>query len=567
MTGETQGNDPIEVPQWLVEALEREQQRVVMAPFRVYYGNEERIINMPVSAFVMDLKEEGLRAFNQGKQPARLWTYAKDLNMRLESLELYEHARLETLKTLPFADSLSLDLLPIESLAGNMEEMTVEIRYIRPGEVISEVQADFLTIPLASTISDLISIMYSHFQLPIGARIALYRKSPIITISESINLANLEHREKLLSTFCIFPGSILYLEEVISQLKRPRLPELMLKEAGKRLIRYTGKGYKGVLVMLRTDSLQDLKTRISESISLSESEFYLRKHSAEGEELRDLTDTLEGSGLVSGAELWVQEGAPASLETCRIELELASPACGEEDRPWFTYAVICELIVSLSDTISQLRLKAAAALSHYTGQSIPPEQLNLRERYGERPGKALADRLQLRTCVPRSGFKRLSIHILHKDYSLAGLRTAVPLSIRCFDPQTYALSAPVDLAVGRETTAGGLERLLAGLAGAKEVEICRVTFPQGFYRLDLQGETWRKIQGRTELISSYPLYLGERGGFLVMKDAEKPITAPSDDVLSKYPRPLSEDSPSDSPSLPEKSVKIHVKVPASLKYA
>jgi hypothetical protein len=169
--------------------------------------------------------------------------------------------------------------------------------------------------------------------------------------------------------------------------------------------------------------------------------------------------------------------------------------------------------------------------------------------------------------VPRSGFKRLSIHILHKDYSLAGLRTAVPLSIRCFDPQTYALSAPVDLAVGRETTAGGLERLLAGLAGAKEVEICRVTFPQGFYRLDLQGETWRKIQGRTELISSYPLYLGERGGFLVMKDAEKPITAPSDDVLSKYPRPLSEDSPSDSPSLPEKSVKIHVKVPASLKYA
>jgi len=553
--GEVQASDPVEVPKWLVEALEREQQRVVNAQFRVFSGSEERIISMPISSFVSDLKTESLRAFGQEKRQARLWTYVKDLDMRLENLDLYEHARVDCLKTLQFADTLRLDLFSLQ----NDEEMTIEVRFLRAGAEIADFQAALVGISAISTISELISELYSHFKLPVGARIALHRRSPIPTLHDSTNLASPEHREKCIAQFFLFPGSVLYLEEVIAPLKRPRLPELMTREAAKRVIRYIGKDWSGVLSVSRMDSLQELKSRISEVTGLAESEFYLRKHHSEGEELRDLTDTVGGSGLGNGAGLWLQQGAPASLETCRITLELASPACAEEDRPWFAYSFLCELIVSQADTIAQLRRKAAEALLQLTGQCLPAEQLSLRERYGERPGKALADHIQLRTCLSQSGFKRLSIHILHKDYSLTGLKTAVPLSIRLFNPQTYALSSPIDLAVPRETTAGQLERVMAVLAGAKQVQVVRVTFPQGFYRLDLETEPWRDIGGRTELISSYPLYLGERGGFLVVKDSEASLQPPSEDVLSKHQRPIAEDSPCQSPIQPEKAVKIHVK--------
>lgn len=552
MTGETHTNTPVSVPKWLVETFESEQKRVVTAQFRVFSGHEERIISVPVSAYVSELKAESLRAFGQEKKPARLWTYVKDLDLRLESLDLYEHVRVDCLKTLQFAETLSLDLFQSDFSPRNWDEMTVEVRFLKAGAELGDFKAAFVGISAISTISELISELHFLFKLPIGGRIALYRRCPIPTLNDGINLATPEHREKTLAQFCLFPGSILYLEEVISQLKRPRLPELMTREASKRVIRYSGKDCQGVLRVSRMDSLQELKSRISEATGLAESDFYLRKHHAEGEELRDLTDTVGNSGLVSGAGLWLQEGPSASLETCRIHLELASPACCDEDQPWFSYSCLCELIVSLADSIAQLRQKAAKALWQCTGQALPAEQLSLREKYGERPGKALADPLQLRNCVAQTGFKRLSIHILHKNYALTGLKTAVPLSIRLFSPQTYALSSPIDLAVSRETTAGQLERILAALAGARQVQVCRVTFPQGFYRLDLETEEWRDIQGRTELISSFPLYLGERGGFLVIKDAQIDLQPPSPDVLSKYPRPVSEESY-------EKPVKIHVK--------
>lgn len=225
-------------------------------------------------------------------------------------------------------------------------------------------------------------------------------------------------------------------------------------------------------------SLDDIKSNIAASLSMSPDRFHLKRN-ANGTQLKDLSKTLLDLGMVDQSVLHVQLGPGCVLgeHLLRFELDnsdqvdvgggIASGIAGVCN----DYVSLGELPVKEKITVLQLKeqildnwgtLSAEAATNGFT--TVPPKPLtanHIRLRDGKNAqasGPLRNDRILSRCLLGITDGRRIVIQILNEPEVIGA--DDVILSVRLAAYEGKSLSKPVDLPLARSTTVQQLFEIL-----------------------------------------------------------------------------------------------------------
>lgn len=308
-----------------------------------------------------------------------------------------------------------------------------------------------------------------------------------------------------------------------------------------------------MIILPNNTPIPALRAQIARDLGTEPQKIILRRLRKDGVEVK------EGAGVAGevGQYLFVETGQPASTEQLRVTVDWTEESADEDSR-WLVFTEVAKVLIGREEPIAVLKEQIAAIL-RVQGKDMVAEDLYVRERLGDRLGKVLASTALAKDCI-RSERCHLAVQFLPAP---APLHPFI-LTFRLWSSISYSLSPCKHLVLSTDTTQPELLRMLSRhlFLHPKRIHLCRVPSMTSFSRLTLWKMKWTDLYLQMGKVSEYPLFLGEAGGLVVVKDSAESPRMPTDEEMRLYSwKPLPRIVDVARPK--ERSVKITVKTDKS----
>jgi len=375
------------------------------------------------------------------------------------------------------------------------------------------------------TIKDLVDGISKKFNISLN-KILLIKKSQMAGIPYADILNREENLDKKFAEVRVYEGSVLYVEKY----EDPNAPLLWKEEFDKDTYNFKIKFNTpytenneiitdfGNFVMIDSrKSLVDFKAEICKILNLNENEIILRKGGRMGIEIKDLRQTIQSAGFVTGSSIYIEFGKPTMIGQMRIYVSLAIKKEEEDDVSSHDFIDLFELIISGENTATEVKELIVQEAKKSQVYDWDPKLLRLREKVANR-----LVRVYRNTALKTQGVadkKQVAIEVLDEPEVLTPKENLIV--VRLWNPSTLDISPRMEIIIDRNKSLKQLAEKIHEKNSNINVENimgCKVLGAWKFIKYDLLFQEWTDFNDENSLLYSHPLYVNVDGTLVFIKD-------------------------------------------------
>ncbi|CDW83714.1 ubiquitin carboxyl-terminal hydrolase family protein [Stylonychia lemnae] len=525
------------------------EERVMSLKLKIYHNDEVKTLTVRKNE---TLKDTCLKIMEEFKitdvdfKNFRLRAYDAMLKAKLQVYDQFD----QQLHKLNFQNFITL-LVELKTEDQEFEAYDPNNHYFRVLKFVEDVHYDFSkqdTLPTQlivvnkkqETVADLDKRLSEMFDIPVERLVIFLRHENIYNNTVRTELYNIDWRKKMTieNGAKLDHGCIMYVEEGDPKQKLDDFnwhKEFVKDQEQLKILFHDpindpdANVFSFQIFMKKSNTLLELKQRISELIGLSTSEFVLKKYRQQ-REFKNLNSTLVQLGLQSGSLVKVEKGKPHQdglFELSILDIQLLDDA--PTDDTIFVKNPLFKLSIEPDATVLELKQRVIQKYNEqFPDSPITLESFRLRNPKIDDLGDVMQNDEHLESFYLYDD-KEIFLQKIVPERNFSCFNELMPtnvyhLLVREWNPETWLFGPIYELKIDKSIHASKLSKFLSEQVFPhipNETLFCsKVNNIKQFKRADLALKKWNRLMHQTVWLGQSTLEINRDSVYIIVKDNE-----------------------------------------------